>query len=170
MNRFTFEIGDPYQKLDQEPADRYDSDIETLERLVDEHYDDVSDVASNLTPRTNHEIFRTEYVGEEPAMVSTDHVNEIVDVLDDLSEESRNPVSQRLFELGYRWRDPFIDLERVIETPYMNHPNDNLPEHPDILFGNPFAEGKEKREEDKYYSMAIGRMMEEISDWDVEIR
>jgi len=169
MRHFTFEIGDPYQKLDLEPADSYESDIEALEMLVDGEYDQVSDAASSLTPRTNHEVFRSQYVDEDPAVVYSSHVDEVIDVLEDLSDEKpRNAVSQELFTLGYMWKEPGLSTEAV-KKPYMNHIEDNIPEY-NVLFSNPFTEGREKRVGDKHYSTAVGQMMEEIKDWDVEIR
>jgi len=169
MRHFTFEMGDPYQKLDLEPADCYESDIDALEMLVDGEYDQVSDAARSLTPRTSHEVFRSQYVDEEPAVVDSSHVEKIVDVLDNLSdEEPRNSVSQELFNLGYMWREPFLSTEAV-RNPHKNHTDDNIPEY-NMLFSNPFTEGRKKREADKHYSTAVGQMMEEIKDWDVEIK
>ena len=168
MDLNTFENGNIYSKLDFEPRDSYDREVEALEDLVDGYYDGLVDAAKAMSPRTSHEAFRSNYVNDSP-FVSEDHIYDMIDVIEENSESSRGQLGDKVFEIGYCWREPFIDLRRVVETPYMNHESDDTPDT-GVLFSNPFTEGLEKRQSDKYYSMAVGQMFEDMRDFDIEIR
>lgn len=168
MEPVTFRLGDPYTKLDLEPWDEYDEEIQSLESLVNEEYSTVIEAAQVLNPRTSHEVFRPGYHGEEPAVVREDHVEDIIEILEENSHNSRTKIGEKLFDLGYRWREPFIDLRTAVEEPYRNMSNENMPDT-GLLASNPFTQGKKKREGDKYYHFATGYLLKEMKDWSIEI-
>ena len=165
MEFTTFEIGYPCQKLDLEPFDVYDDQIDVLEAVKDGEYEGAIDAAQNLHPRTGHELFR--YSSPDGVRVEEEHIDRMIDVLEDNSENSRTSVGEWLFRSGYTSHISGTELRQAVEQPRMNFPDENLPDY--SLIPRPFRDGREKREADDYYGIAVGYMFRDFDETDLEI-
>jgi hypothetical protein len=167
MDFNSFSPGDPYRKLDLWPEESYESEIKALDDLLAGEYDTVVEAARDLRPRTSHELFRQAYGRDEPVEVDQEHVEQIQEVLGENADNSRTPIGEKLFELGYSWRDPPMDYDRAMNRPYLNHGQES-----DLRQGvvpNPVRQGMEKRESDRYYVLATGYLLKDMRDNDLTV-